>query len=160
MSLGISGGNVLRACRETGVPQQTVRNWKKKWDVEGGPNEGIADAAESKVIPGFVKMASTVRDEALKKIHELLPKTDVKDLAKLATIVGIMDDKVRLASGLATSRKEVQHSLPSPEEMRALGKGYAAGAISAALERDEAIIDAEVVQQVRPTRSLPSPLHD
>jgi transcriptional regulator with PAS, ATPase and Fis domain len=29
-SLEASGGNVKRAARETGVPENTVRNWKKK----------------------------------------------------------------------------------------------------------------------------------
>lgn len=87
-----------------------------------------------------------------------MPNVEVRDIGKLATIVGILDDKTRMAKGLATSRTEVTHSLPSPEDMRKLAQSYADGAVSAALERDEAIIDAEVVEQA--PRALISPLHD
>lgn len=72
--------------------------------------------------------------------------------------MGVLDDKTRMALGLATSRTEVTHSLPSPEEMRLLAQSYADGAVSAALERDEAIIDVTVEEQA--PRALVSPLHD
>lgn len=153
----MTGGNVLRAVRETGVPQQTVRNWKRKW-ARDGPPEAMIEVAEAQVIPDFVETATRVRNKALGQIELLLPNTDVKDLAKLATIVGIMDDKVRLALGLATSRKEVNHSLPSAEAMRELGKSFAVGAVAVAHERDAAIID--VVPEEQAPRALLSPLHD
>lgn len=160
MSLGISDGNVKRATRETGVPEQTVRNWKKAW-AENGPPEGVVTSAEVTVIPGFVEAAVSTRDSALLKIQELMPQTTVKDLANLIKIVGILDDKVRMALGLATSRVEHQTSLPSAEEMREAGRDFAKGAISAALIRDEAIIDAELVEQAPVKRkALVSPLHD
>lgn len=95
----------------------------------------------------------------MSKLEELIPEATVRDLAKLSTIVGVLDDKTRMALGLATSRTEVTHSLPSPEEIRSLAQTYAAGAVTAALERDGAIIDAEVVEQ-SPMRELVSPLHD
>jgi hypothetical protein len=87
---------------------------------------------------------------ALQKIAEFIPHTEPKDLDKLIKIVGILDDKVRLAAGLATQRREVTHTLPSPEELRELAKSFAIGAVEAAVLRDEAIIDADVVEQAEP----------
>jgi transposase-like protein len=159
MSLGISDGNVKRATRETGVPEQTVRNWKKSW-AEKGPPEGVVTSAEDKVIPGFVEAAVSTRDAALMKIQEMLPQTTVKDLSNLIKVVGILDDKVRMALGLATQRVEHTSALPSPEEMREIGREFAQGAIEASHTR-EAIIDAEIVEQAIPKRkALTSPLHD
>lgn len=159
MSLAISGGNVKRASRETNVPEQTVRNWKKKWDDEGGPPPEVSDVVETKIAPQFVETATRVRDAALAKIEELIPETDVKDLARLVTVFGTADDKIRLALGLATSRKEVTHSLPSPEEMRELAQSFAQGAVEAALNRDADIIDVTVEEQAE-LPALHSPLHD
>lgn len=87
----------------------------------------------------------------------LLPEVSAKDIGKLATIVGILDDKTRMAKGLATSRTEVTHTGPSPEDLRALAKSYANEAVSEALVRDEAIIDVTVEEQA--PRALISPLH-
>lgn len=154
----MSGGLVKRAAKETGVPEQTVRNWKRRWDVEGLP-ESIGKELDTKVLPDFVTQALRVRDLALTKIEEVIPEATIKNLPALGTIVGILEDKVRMAQGLATSRTEVTHSLPSPEEMRTLAQSYAQGAVSAALERDEAIIDAEEIVEQAP-RALLSPLHD
>lgn len=86
----------------------------------------------------------------------LLPEVSAKDIGKLATIVGILDDKTRMAKGLATSRTEVTHTV-SPEDMRTLAISFAADAVSEALIRDEAIIDVTVEEQA--PKALLSPLH-
>lgn len=150
MSLAMSGGNVKRASRDTGVPEQTVRNWKRNWEANGGIPAEVAEKVEGELAPAFMDTAISVRDQALQKIAEFIPHTEPKDLDKLIKIVGILDDKVRLAAGLATQRKEVTHTLPSPEELRELAKSFAIGAVEAAALRDEAIIDAEVVEQAEP----------
>jgi hypothetical protein len=59
--------------------------------------------------------------------------------------VGIMDDKIRLASGLATKRTETVHTLPSREDMKELMGGFVDGLVSAAESRATEIVDAEVV---------------
>lgn len=150
--LTVNKGNVLRTSRETGVPQQTVRDWKKEWETRGVPAP-VEEIAEE-IAGEFVETALRVRDKALAQIELLIPDTRASDIQKLATIVGILEDKRRMAEGLATKRTEVTHTLPSPEEMRDLMSGFVSGAVEAARERDAVIIDAEVVEQ--PLLGLPA----
>ena len=77
----------------------------------------------------------------------MIPEAEVKQLSAIATVVGIMDDKIRLASGLATKRTETVHTLPTRDEMKELMSGLVDGIVSAAESRTEYIIDAVVVDQ-------------
>lgn len=58
-----------------------------------------------------------------------------------------MDDKIRLASGLATKRTETVHTLPTRDEMKELMSGFADGLVSAAEDRasETVLIEAESV---------------
>jgi len=58
-----------------------------------------------------------------------------------------MDDKIRLASGLATKRTENVYTLPSKEDMRELMSGLVDGIISSADSRTEDIIDVIAEEQ-------------
>jgi transposase-like protein len=137
--------NVLRTARETGVAQNTLRYWVAEWR-KSGPPDAVADRVEGKV-EEFVSRASRIRNSAMDKLEELIPEAEVKQMGTLGTIVGIMDDKIRLASGLATKRTETVHTLPSREDMKDLMSGFVDGLIGAAESRAEEIVDAEIVEQ-------------
>lgn len=137
--------NVRKTCRETGVPHGTLRHWVKDWE-ENGPPEGGMNAVEH-AAQGFVHQASRVRQQALSKLEELIPDAEVKQLSAVATVVGIMDDKIRLASGLATKRTETVHTLPSREDMKELMSGFVDGLVGAAESRAVEIIDGEVIEE-------------
>ena len=145
LALEINKGNIKSTARDTGVPYMTVKSWKDKWEQEGVPavvSEALAPLAE-----GFVDEAVQVRDMSLLKIKELLPQARIQDLRSLATLIGILDDKVRLATGLATTRSESVHIHVDPEQIgNQIGAHIRASLESASVRADE-IIDAEVVEQ-------------
>jgi transposase-like protein len=133
--------NVRRTSRDSGVPHGTLRYWVKEWEEEGPPEhveEKIKEHAHD-----FVKHASRVRESAMNKLEELIPDAEVKQLSAIATVVGIMDDKIRLANGLATKRTETVHTLPSREDMRELMGGFAQGLVGAAEDRSKEVLEVE-----------------
>jgi transposase-like protein len=137
--------NTRRTSRDTGVPHGTLRHWVRDWN-ETGPPENVMDHVDAKAYE-FVSHANRVRESAMNKLEELIPQAEVKQLSAIATVVGIMDDKIRLASGLATKRTETVHTLPSREELAELMSGFAEGLVLAAQDRSAEIIDAEVEEQ-------------
>jgi transposase-like protein len=140
-SLTITDGNVRKTARETGMPITTVRDWKREWERAGVP--AVVEAKTTQAIEQFVAEATDVRAIALARLKEVLPhETKAKDLA---VIVGIMDDKVRLATGKPTSISQNQTGLPAPEEVRALFAGYALGALESTRRRTEDILAADVI---------------
>jgi len=90
-----------------------------------------------------VDHANRVRKQAMEKLEELIPEAEVKQLSAIATVVGIMDDKIRLAQGLATKRTETVHTLPTREEMKELMSGFADNLVSAAEERASEVVEIE-----------------
>jgi hypothetical protein len=78
----------------------------------------------------------------------LIPQAEVKQLSAIATVIGIMDDKLRLAQGLATKRTETVHTLPSKEDMRELMSGFSEGLVALAEDRasEVVLIDAVSVE--------------
>ena len=142
LSLQQGNGNIRRASRETGVPEQTIRDWKRVWDSEGVPEE-VQDALIVEVADSLERM-ERVRDKALAliegRLHEHKPR-------ELATLFGILDDKIRLTKGLATQRTETVSALPSPEEMKALFTGLVAGALTAQAQRDNEVIVVEQAEK-------------
>lgn len=137
--------NTRRTARDTGVPHGTLRHWVKEWQ-ESGPPDNIMDDVQAQAYE-FVSHASRVRETAMMKLEELIPQAEVKQLSAIATVVGIMDDKIRLATGLATKRTETVHTLPSREEMAELMSGFAEGLVLAAESRSAEIIEVEVEEQ-------------
>lgn len=135
--------NVRKTARECGIPHGTFRYWVKEWE-ENGPPEEVLDEIPAQQYE-FVHHANRVRESAMNKLEELIPEAEVKQLSAIATVVGIMDDKIRLASGLATKRTETVHTLPSREDMKELMSGFVDGLVGAAEARAGEIIDAEVI---------------
>lgn len=141
--LTINQGNVKKTARETGVPLQTVRDWKHKWDREGVPEQILEPLEE--VTTHHIERAERVRDKALDLLEE---KLDDANPRELGTIYGILTDKINVSKGLATSRTEhVQQALPPREELKELFSAFIQGTIAAAERRQFEIIDAEVVEQ-------------
>ena len=145
--------NVRKTSREFGIPHGTLRYWTKEWEANGPPeelNDIIANDAYE-----FVHHANRVREQAMLKLEELIPQAESKQLSAIATVVGIMDDKIRLASGLATKRTENTYVLPSQSDVKELMGAFVEGLISAADDRANEVIDVEVVEQ--PDLGLPKP---
>jgi transposase-like protein len=144
--------NVRKTAREFGVPHGTLRYWVKEWEDSGPPDE-IEDKIANEAYE-FVHHANRVREQAMLKLEELIPQAESKQLSAIATVVGIMDDKIRLASGLATKRTETTYVLPSKQDVKELVGTFVEGLVSAAEDRANEIIDVEVVEQ--PVLGLPS----
>ena len=79
----------------------------------------------------------------MRKLEELIPEAEVRQLSAIATVVGIMDDKIRLTMGLATKRTETVHTLPSREDMKELMSGFSEGLVAAATDRASEVIVIE-----------------
>lgn len=141
-------GNVKRTARETGVPENTVRRWKKEWQQNGPPSlDDVEEAAGD-----FLAEAERVRWKALMALDG---KIEQAKPSELITVIGVLDDKIARAKGLAVGKVEHVHTLPSPDEIRQTLGAALAGVLQAAKERQEEIIDAELVEQA-PAGELPS----
>ena len=153
--LTTNDGNVKRTARDTGVPENTVRRWKKDWAENGPPNTEQVEAA----VGTFLERATSVRNDALEvidlKIQLLKKDPDKAKLAELTTVLGVLDDKITRAQGLATGRVEHVHALPPAEEIRgALLEAFKAVQVLTAQREGEVIEDAEF--SVVETKALPS----
>ena len=137
--------NVRKTSRECGIPTNTLRYWVKGWN-EDGPPDAVLDEIPAQMYE-FVHHANRVRQNAMDKLEELIPQAEVRQLSAIATVVGIMDDKIRLATGLATKRTETVQILPSREDMKELMGGFVDGLVGAAESRAGEIIDVEVEEQ-------------
>ena len=133
--------NIRATARQCGIGHTTIAYWVKQWE-ENGPPERLDDKIRANAYE-FVHHASTVRQKAMDKLEELIPEAEIKQLGTLATVVGIMDDKIRLAQGLATKRTETVHTLPTREEMKELMSGFADNLVSAAEDRAAEVVEIE-----------------
>lgn len=149
-ALQVNKGNVAATHRDTGVPEQTIRDWKKQWDEVPPEFDEQVITAE---IQGFLQKAESVRDMLLEKYSAALAANKVSP-DKMPVHIGIFIDKVQLLRGLATSRTENTVALPSAEELKQLFRGMVQGALEAQNERDEDIIDVELEEQAEP-KALP-----
>lgn len=137
--------NVKRTARDVGLNPATVRRWRDEWQ-ENPPDTEVTEP----IVAGFLEDAKRVRGAALAELEKKIPNAKPSELI---TVVGVLDDKITRASGLATSRTETVHSLPSPEAMRELMQGFIEGVVGAARHRQDEVIDVELVEQ--PQRALP-----
>lgn len=147
VALAANDGNVKRTARETGVPENTVRRWRDDWERNGPPSTEQVEMA----VGEFVEEATSLRGRALLalklKVEQLVKDPSKVKVAELTTLVGVLDDKITRASGMATSRTEHVHSLPSPDEIReALGQAFQKQ-MELAAQRAEEIIDAEFTEE-------------
>jgi transposase-like protein len=136
--------NIRATARQCGIGHTTVAYWVKEWE-KNGPPENLNDRIRANAYE-FVHHASSVREKAMKKLEELIPEAEVKQLSAIATVVGIMDDKIRLAQGLATKRTETVHTLPTKEEMKELMSGFADSLVTAAEDRSNEIVVIEPIK--------------
>lgn len=133
--------NIRATARQCGMNHTTVAYWVKQWEKDGPP-ERLDDKIRANAYE-FVHHASSVREKAMKKLEELIPDAEVKQLSAIATVVGIMDDKIRLAQGLATKRTETVHALPTKDDLKELMSGFAEGLVGAAEERAQEVVQIE-----------------
>lgn len=149
VTLASNDGNVKRTSRETGIPEQTVRRWKSEF-AEQPPEVHAVEAAVGMQVDDMAR----VEQLALKELERKIRAQELKG-SELITVVGVLNDKKTRAQGLATSRTEHRVALPSREEIAELLGGAVASAIQAAEQRQEDIVDAEIVEQkVLPAQSF------
>ena len=146
--------NMKKTARETGLPESTLRYWIKDWNENGAP-DAVLDKVPTQAYE-FIYHANEVRDSAIRKLAELIPQAEVKQLSAVATVVGILDDKIRLANGLATKRIENTVALPSKDDMKELMSSFVGGLVGSAEERAAEVIDAEVVVEQPKLIGLPN----
>lgn len=146
-------GNVKRTARDTGLPENTVRRWKKEWE-ENGPPEIDEEIREA--VTDYVTSMEKTRDLSLKRIHEKLERGE-GTLPQIATVFGVLTDKIDRARGIGTNHThEHKLTLPSPEELRAALGGLVTAAQEGHAAREADIIEVEFVEQPDP-RELPAP---
>lgn len=142
-TLAANGGNVKRTARDTTIPEQTVRDWKKQAD------RGATPASVTSALPAaldqFVSDAERVRNLALALLESKILLGDIR-AGELNAVIGTLTDKINLARGQATSRQE-QVRTTSPEEFGPALKEWLERTALAAQEREADIVDAEYEEQ-------------
>lgn len=134
-------GNVKRTARELGLPVSTLRRWKAEWEAD----KNLPELEDIQQASGdFVADAERVRNLALRHMERSLAKATP---AQLATIVGVLDDKIARARGLG-SKVEHEHriALPSAEEIAGTLLELQQMAQAGASRRAAEIVDAELVE--------------
>lgn len=137
-ALTLNDGNVKRTARELGLPPGTVKTWRDEWEHKGVP-DAIMDVAV-KEAEQFISDATRARDTALALWEEKVNNGEVAP-RDLMTGVGVLTDKINLASGLK-QRSEAPAALDHAA-LREIARGVVEGAVSAAHKREAEIIDAE-----------------
>lgn len=150
-ALQVNNDNIARTSRDTGVPEATVRDWRATWERDGVPPE-VLNVSEN-IATDFVEAAEEVRDLALDELRRQIVAGEVK-AAQLIATVGVLEDKIRLGKGLATSRSETVHAV-DPAAIRKELEAYVLDAINTEAEREQDIIDAEF-EEITP-KGLPVP---
>lgn len=147
--LTANDGNVKRTARELGFPESTVRNFKREFET----NPPSPQAVEARDIAAgdYTGDLEQIRQELATALRKQIPEMKGKDLA---VALGIVDDKLTRARGLATERTETVHRLPSAEELALAGQMLAQGAIEAARQRQQEIMEANVREQPALPRGL------
>jgi transposase-like protein len=155
-TLAANGGNVKRTSRETGVAEQTVRDWKKKAEREGGLPEAV-EAALPAVIEDISNDIERVRNKALNALEEAIDRRELKG-RDLTVAIGVLTDKHRLLTGQTTSRTERTsgEATESREEIREAFRGLALGMVEAA-ERRAATIATNVAEDVIEVEAVEQP---
>lgn len=142
-------GNLKRTARDTGIPEPTIRRWRNEWESGGPPSLELVEAA----VVEHVTAQEEVRDLSLQRIKERLQSEDKKEqgtLPQLATVYGILTDKIDRARGIGShTTHEHKLSLPSPDEIRATLGALVADVQAGHLVREEEIEDAEIIEEPR-----------
>jgi hypothetical protein len=135
--LQVNRGALRTTARETGIPVGTLRDWKMKWEKEGYP-----DVSDLPDLPDFVVVATEVRDLMLVKLREKV-EAGQATARELVTGIGVLEDKIRVAKGLATNRTETVavQSIDAKELAKELAQFVDSSA--AAIQQRADVIDAE-----------------
>jgi len=140
--LEVNEGNIKRTARALGIPASTLRRWRDEWDQD----KNLPAAEDLIVATGdFIEDAERVRDLSLQALEDKIRRGE-GTVAQVATVLGILDDKISRARGLADRVTEHKITLPSREEIVAALDGLRQGAIEGAAARDEEIVYAELVE--------------
>ena len=149
LQLQVNDFNVKRTARDLDMPIATVREWKVKWETEGVPPAVIDAPAMEEAVDTFVADAARVRDKALARLEVVIDESDKP--RDLATVIGILDDKITRAKGLPTSRTETLTVgiEGTPEQVQALFTNWAQKSVADASTRASDLIEveAEVVSE-------------
>lgn len=148
VTLASNDGNVKRTARECNVAPATIRKWRGQAD-RAATGQGAAPAsplAIAKATGVFLDDVESTRNRALALLDQRIRAGDIKT-GELITAVGVLDDKHRLGSGLATANTQHTHKhvLPSPDELRAVLLPFVQAGVADAARRHEEILEAEVV---------------
>lgn len=149
VTLASNDGNVKRTSRDCdNIAPATIRKWRDQART-ASTGQGVAPASPTALAVAtgvFVTDAQTTRNMALDLLRARIKAGDIKT-SELITAVGVLDDKVRLASGLANANvaHTHQHVLPSREELRQVLLPFVELGIANAARRHEEILEADVV---------------
>lgn len=152
VAMRVNNDNIARSSRDTSVPEATIRDWRDSWERDGGPPPEVLELAAG-AATDFVIDATRVRDKALAELERQIDSREVK-AAQLIAAVGMAEDKIRLAKGLATSRSETVQTLPDPETLRETLHQYIMDTLAKSDERDTDIRDSEGAEIIPIHREL------
>lgn len=157
LALEGNDGNVKRTSRDTGVAEQTVRDWKKKREREGLPES--VEAALPAVRAEFLDDASRVRNKALGKLEQEIDAGNMKG-RDLVVAVGVLHDKIRAAEAKPSARTEDSGGAIPVADVRELFRGLAQGLVDAAEDRAATISvsvdgDANDVEEAEQAEEVP-----
>lgn len=146
VALDANNGIVKRTARETGVAEQTIRDWKKQAE-RGALSAGVQSALPA-AASDFAGKTETVRDLMLDELEAKVRNSELNG-RDLITGIGVLTDKLRVTRGEATSRTEHVEAV-DPQEIGAAVKDFLDRAFAAGTQRDydialsdEDISDAE-----------------
>ncbi len=150
-TLAANDGNVKRTARDLGLTAPTVRRYRDKAVHGEGPAQELVIAA----VGDFVEKAETIRNKAMILLEARIMLGEIK-ASELITTIGVLDDKIRLAKNLPTSKVEHTSALPDAVALREALGPIVQGAIEAAGRRHDEIVDAEIVEatELPPVRLL------
>ena len=150
----VNNGNVRRSARDSGVPESTVRDWVKVWKVDG-PEPELLEIT-NKIAGDFVDEATRVRDKALASLERSIDSGELKD-EKLITVVGVLEDKIRLGKGLATSRSETIQPAFDVNEIKELLADYVVNTLADTKQRKNEMFEAGV-EEIIPKKGTSQPV--
>jgi hypothetical protein len=144
------GGVIGRVAKNLAIPHMTLKGWVLKWREEGPPEVDLGD--EDATILSEVERFDDLIERGLIQMERLIPNTN--DLGKLSSTVKILLERRSILKGEATTRTEIKHVLPTPDEIRELLAPLASHTIAEARIRAQEIID--VTCEEEPVLGLPT----
>jgi transposase-like protein len=145
--LTTNDGNVKRTARDLGYPENTVRRWKQDWEQNGPPATEEVERAVGEFMDEAVELRGMALQALRRKVELLLENPKEVKVAELTTLMGVLDDKITRAQGLATGRVEHVHTLPQGDELvAALQDAFKGVQVLTAQREGEVIEDAEFTE--------------